>query len=98
MRGSRPRYPKERHVAAVRAALAAIPSDSPPREGWRESARSVPNWRFAGAAEGVEWVVDVYCGGWCWARVGGSSERTRSLLALAGFLVAHLAARGVEET
>ena len=94
MRRSRPRYPRPQDIAPVRAALCRIPVDSPLREGWRESAKLAPNWRFLGTTGGAEWVVDVYCGGFCYVCVGSASERTRSLPATVRFLLTHLAARG----
>ena len=67
--------------------------DSPLREGWRESAELAPNWRFLGTTGGTEWVVDVYCGGFCYVAVGGSSERLRSVPAVMRFLGTYLSAR-----
>lgn len=95
MRKSRPRYPRAQEVAAVRLALEKnVPMDVPLAMGWRESAKLVPNWRFLGSTGGVEWIVDVYRGGWCYVAVGSSTESARSIPAVLRFLRAHLSARG----
>ena len=94
MRRSRPRYPRSQDIVPVRAALGRIPVDSPLREGWRESAKLAPHGRVLGITGGTEWVVDVYCGGFCYVAVGGSSERLRSVPAVLRFLGTHLSARG----
>ena len=95
MRKSRPRYPRPQDVATVKMALEkTIPLDDPMQMGWRESAKLVPNWRFMARTSGIEWVVDVYCGGYCYVAVGNATERTRSLPAVVRFIKTHLVARG----
>jgi hypothetical protein len=97
MRKSRPRYPRPQDVAQVKAALErSVPTDGPMRMGWRESNKLVPNWRFLAATGGVEWVVDVYCGGYCYVSVGRSAETVRSVPAVIRFLRTHLAARNAK--
>ena len=78
----------------VKAALEkAIPLDGPMQMGWRESAKLVPNWRFMANTSGIEWVVDVYCGGYCYVSVGRHNETLRSIPAVVRFLRTYLEAR-----
>lgn len=96
MRKSRPRYPRPQEVLSYKMALErTIPVDIPMAMGYRESAKLIPNWRFQGLTGGIEWVVDVYCGGYCYVSVGRYNERVKSVMAALKFLRAHLAARGV---
>ena len=94
MRRSRPRYPKPQEVAVAKLALEHnIPMDGPMQMGMRESQKLVPNWRFAGTTGSVEWIVDVYCGGYYFVSVGRFSESVHSLMAVIRFVRLHLAAR-----
>jgi hypothetical protein len=72
-----------------------VPVDGPVDMGMRESNKLVPNWRFRGHTQGVEWVVDIYRGGWCYVAVGRFSERVNSPMSAIRFLMTHLASRGV---
>jgi len=84
-------------VAIVKLALEkSIPMDCPMQMGWRESGKLIPNWRFSGITGEIEWIVDVYCGGFCFVAVGRASERCRTASAALRFLQTHLAARGVK--
>ena len=95
MRKSRPRYPRPQDVATYKLALErSIPVDTPLQMGMRESAKLVPNWRFQGTTKGIQWVADVYCGGYCYVAVGRFNEQVRSIPAAIRFLKTHLAARG----
>ena len=71
-----------------------VPMDEPMEMGMRESAKLVPNWRFKGHTQDIEWVADVYRGGWCYVAVGRFSERVNTPMAAVHFLMTHLAARG----
>jgi hypothetical protein len=96
MRASRPRYPRPQDIATYKLALGqAIPVDAPLQMGYRESAKLVPNWRFQGITKGIQWVADVYCGGFCYVAVGRFNEQVRSLPAAIRFIRTQLAMRGV---
>ena len=97
MRKSRPRYPRPQAIAtAARALRRNIPMDEPWQVGWRESNKLIPNFRFLAATGGVEWLVDVYAGGYFFVSVGKFTETLRSLSAVIRFMRTHLAAMGPE--
>lgn len=57
----RKRLPKPQAIAMMwRALSGAIPMDTAPRHGIRESYRGVINYRFACHTNEREWFVDVY--------------------------------------
>ena len=98
MRKSRPRYPKPQAVAMAAMALErSIPMDEPWQVGWRESGKLIPNFRFLAVTGGVEWVVDVYSGGYFFVSVGKFTETLRSLPAVIRFMRIHLAAIGARD-
>ncbi len=94
MRRTHPRYPRPQEVLLAQMALNRnVPMDAPMRTGWRESQKLVPNFRFQATSHGIEWVMDVYCGGYCFVQVGESSETVKTIQAAVRFILTHLAAR-----
>ena len=83
----RRRVPKARAIALMlRAVSAAVPMDSAPQQGLRESLRGVANYRLACSTGGREWSVDAYSEDFYVVTARGAAVPCRSLPGAVGHL------------